>query len=323
MDNQLVQCRQVERKYLLEITKCLRYPTRQGIPLQGHDDNDNFTQLLFLLETKDNKSPKMNHFDGNLGDKYNRHDVQNDLLKIMGAQVLREKLAVIRDCNFFLVMSDEGSDVSNKEQLSFCVRTVGENLNVDEDFFGFYEIDNIKSKTFFNAIKDILLSCSLSLDDCRGQTYDAASNKMGKHIGILTKISAGQPKAIETHCQGHSSRLAVKSLTKDYKIPKDTMGTVGEISALLKYSSKREKKVFDKITDNIEGKSDEEVTNQQANKLDKLCVTRWTVRAECFRKIKEYQASLQVMRGSLEEKLDFETKSRIGGCKQQLESFSF
>ena len=29
------------------------------------------------------------------------------------------------------------------------------------------------------------------------------------------------------------------------------------------------------------------------------------------------------MRDSLEEKLDFETKSRTVGCKKQLESFSF
>ena len=242
MDNQLVQGRQVERKYLIEIIKCLRYLTRQAIPLQGHDGNDNFTQLLFLLGTKDNKSPKMNHFDGKLGDKYNHHDVQNDLLNIMGAQVLREKLAVIRDRKLFLVMSDEWSDIRNKEQLSFCVRTVGENLNVDEDSLGFYEIDNIKSKTFFNEIKDILLSCSVSLDDCRGQTYDGASNMMDKHIGALTKISAEQPKPIETHFQGHSSRLAVKSLTKDCEIPRDTMATVDEICVLVKYSPKREKK---------------------------------------------------------------------------------
>ena len=79
-----------------------------------------------------------------------------------------------------------------------------------------------------------------------------------------------------------------------------------------------------KITDNIEGKFDEETTSQQASKLNKHCVTRWTVRAVCFRKIKENcQALLQLMRDSLEEKLDFETKSRIVGCKKQLESFSF
>ena len=46
MDSELVQGRQVERKFLLEVTKYLRYLARQVIPLHGHDENDNYTQLL-------------------------------------------------------------------------------------------------------------------------------------------------------------------------------------------------------------------------------------------------------------------------------------
>ena len=39
--------------------------------------------------------------------------------------------------------------------------------------------------------------------------------------------------------------------------------------------------------------------------------------------MKTYQVLFQLMRDSLEEKLDFETKSRVAGCKKLLESFSF
>ena len=46
-----------------------------------------------------------------------------------------------------------------------------------------------------NAIKDILLRCSLSLDDCRGQTYDGASNMMGKHTGeFQPKLAQSNPR---------------------------------------------------------------------------------------------------------------------------------
>ena len=83
----------------------------------------------------------------------------------MGAQVLREKLPTIRDRKFFSIMVDEGTDINNLEQLSFCARTVAYDLNVDEDFLEFYEIVNIKSDTIVKAIKDILMRCSLSLDD--------------------------------------------------------------------------------------------------------------------------------------------------------------
>ena len=96
--------------------------------------------------------------------------MHNELLNIMGAQVLREKLATIRDRKFFSIMADEGTYISNLEQLVFCARTVDNDLNDDKDFLGFYEIVNIKSETVVRATKDILMRCSLSLDDCRGQT---------------------------------------------------------------------------------------------------------------------------------------------------------
>ena len=83
-------------------------------------------------------------------------------------------------------MADEGTDVSNKEQLSFCIRTVNQDLNSFEDFIGFHELENIKSDTIVHVIKDILIRMRLSLDDCRGQTYDGASNMMGKKSGVST-----------------------------------------------------------------------------------------------------------------------------------------
>ena len=57
----------------------------------------------------------MDHLDGKVGNKYNHHDVQNELLNKMGAQVLQEKLATIRDRNFFSIMADGGTDISNLE----------------------------------------------------------------------------------------------------------------------------------------------------------------------------------------------------------------
>ena len=60
-------------------------------------------------------------------------------------------------------MADEYTYIPNKEQFSFYIRTVGENLEVKEDFIGFYKLENINSVTVVNAIKDILLRFNLSL----------------------------------------------------------------------------------------------------------------------------------------------------------------
>ena len=50
------------------------------------------------------------------------------------------------------------------------------------------------------------------------KTYDEASTMMGKHIGVSTKIIVEQPKAIKKYCQGHSSRLVLKSMSKNSEI---------------------------------------------------------------------------------------------------------
>ena len=178
-------------------------------------------------------------------------------------------------------MCDEGTDCSNLEQLSFNI-SVDDDLKVHEDFLGFYEADNIKSDTIVAAIKDSLLRFNLSLDSCRGQIYDGASNMLGKKSDFATQLSAIQPKALPTHCFGHSVSLAVKDLTSDCKLLGDTMGTVGEITVLVKFSPKREKMLGD-INENVEG-LDQEGLEVRRESLDKLCATRWTVRPIVFKK---------------------------------------
>lgn len=319
IDDQITRRRSIERKYLLDVLRCLRYLARQGISLQGLDNNDNLTQLLLLMGTKDESIT--NRLHEHKGYKYTHHDVQNELLNNMATEVLRLKLSAIQERKFFSIIADEGTDVSNVEQLSFCLRSVDSELTVSEDFVGFYELSNIKSETIVAAIKDILMRCHLNLNNCRGQTYDGANNMMGKRSGVSTKILEEQPKALATHCQGHSLSLAIKALTNDCTILSETLGAVGEICVLVKYSPKREK-MLGAIMDNIEGEIEEFQLGYQ--KLDKLCVTRWTIRAKCFKKVLDnYQALLELWEQSLEEKLDSDTKARIVGCKGQMQTFKF
>ena len=131
---------------------------------------------------------------------------------------------------------------------------------------------------------------------------------MGKRSGVSTQILAEQLKAMTTCC------LAIKSLKQDCTILRDVMGTVGKICVLVKYSLKREK-MLGSIVENKEGEFDKSCRSVNKN-LDKLCVTRWTIRAKCFKKILDnYEALLEC--------LDFDTKSRNEGCKNQMKLFKF
>ena len=133
---------------------------------------------MMLLGTKEESI--VAHLDGTIGTKYTHQDIHNQSFNIMSRHVLLSKLGTIRKNVFFSIMADEY--ITKKEQFSFCICTVDDNLEVKEDFLGFYHLENIKSATVVNAIKDILLSFNLSLQHCRGQTYDGASNMMEKKV---------------------------------------------------------------------------------------------------------------------------------------------
>ena len=98
---------------------------------------------------------------------------------------------------------------------------------------------DIKIDTIVTAIKDSLLRMQLSLNDLGAQAYDGASNMFGNNTGVSVQIAAEQPKALSTHCQGHSLNLEIKITMTSSKQMKDIMGTVTEIISLVKYSSSR------------------------------------------------------------------------------------
>ena len=217
---------------MIDVIRYLRFLARQGIAIQGNPGDNNFTQLLKLLRTK---YPSIHSMLEKTTLKYTHNDIQKKLLELKAQQVLHEKLKEISENNFFAIMGDKYTDISNLEQLSMCLRTVSDNLEIQEDFLGFYELNNINSNSTVHAIKDVLLRSNISLQSCQGQTYDNASNMMGEKSG----------KSTDTHCHRHSLSLVVKDLTSPYEVLFNTMSTIGEICVLVKYSPLKGRKYLD------------------------------------------------------------------------------
>ena len=53
-------------------------------------------------------------------------------------------------------MADEMADISNKEQLVFCIRWVDNNLTPQEEFIGMHPLVNTSADYIVSVIKDIL-----------------------------------------------------------------------------------------------------------------------------------------------------------------------
>ena len=120
------------------------------------------------------------------------------------------------------------------------MRWVDNVLEAREIFIGLYEINDIESITLIKVIKDVLLRLNLSLANIRGQCYDGASVMTG-HKNVVAKcIQDIKPRAVLTHCYGHSLNLAVPDSVKACKIMKDVLETVREITKLIKFSPRTE-----------------------------------------------------------------------------------
>ena len=229
------------RKCLLAIVSTVRFLARQGLPLRGAsrgdssgsgEINSNFMQLLLLRKEE---IPDLDAWLEKSQDRFTSPDIQNEFLQIMALTVLRgitERLTG----RYFSIMVDETTDISNVEQLVFCIRFVDGHLNCHEEFIGLHSMDSISADSIIRTIEDILLRLSLSLQNCRGQCYDGASSMAGCKTGVSTTILQKEHRALYTHCYGHALNLAVQDAVKANVILRDTLDTIEEMTKLIKKS---------------------------------------------------------------------------------------
>ena len=87
---------------------------------------------------------------------------------MMAVNVLRDIAGFIQKAKFFSLMADEVTDSSNKEQVIVCLRSVDENFEPHEDFFGIHAVESIKADILVggperynaeNEFTNFLLAC--------------------------------------------------------------------------------------------------------------------------------------------------------------------
>ena len=303
------------RKILLKILSCIKFLGRQGLALRGDGDESdgNFLQLLKLQAdeaTMDWLQRKCN--------KYTSHEIQNEILKIMALNVLRNITLDLQQSPFLTIMIDETTDISNREQVTIVIRRVNEDLEVFEEFLGLYHVESIAAEALTAVIKDSLVRMNLSLKNLRGQCYDGCSTMSGKKSGVAKRISDEEERAVFTHCYGHSLSLAACDSVKRSKIMKNALETTHEITKLIKYSPRR-----DAIFSKLKAESDSVSGNSTAG-IRVLCPTRWTVRADALLSIKNnYSVLLDTWDEALQATKDTESKARIHGVQAQMRTFDF
>ncbi|XP_076913820.1 uncharacterized protein LOC143572581 [Bidens hawaiensis] len=114
----------------------------------------------------------------------------------------------------FGLLTDESSDVSQKEQMAIVVRYVEKCGVVKESLIGGAHVNNPSSATLKEAIVSLLSNNQLSIDEVRGQGYDGASNMQGKFNRLKALILRDNPSAYYIHCFAHQLQLVTVAVAK-------------------------------------------------------------------------------------------------------------
>ena len=107
----------------------------------------------------------------------------------------------------------------------------------------------------------------LPLSGLRGQGYDVASTMSGERAGVQALIKEKQPKAIYTHCAGHSFNLAILNLCSVPPI-RNCVDQIKGFTLWVKYSCKREG-----LLKHIVQKWSQVGTKQSS--IKNVCITQW------------------------------------------------
>lgn len=259
------------RSVLLKLFSSLRFLATQGLAIRGHvDDSSNY---CCLLDLRSEDSNDMKTWISRKGVQYQwlSHDVQNEMLDMMGQDVLRHIVSKIKQATYFTVMIDESADISVTEQVSVCLRTVDDRLNIDEDFVGLYCTESTDSETLYNLVLDVFTRFDIDIHKCRGQCFDGASNVSGVHTGLQARLRTDEPRALFVHCYAHSLSLVLQDAIKNISVCRDVLNMMRDLITFVRSSPKRLAWFTSLQTENVN--------------LRPFCPTRWTLRASSINSV--------------------------------------
>ena len=84
--------------------------------------------------------------------------------------------AEIQQAKYFSLIVDSIPDLSHIDQLTFVFRFVSEEGKTTERFIGFEPIKSYTGESLAGTVLAMLDSLNIDIANCRGQSYDNASN---------------------------------------------------------------------------------------------------------------------------------------------------
>ena len=117
----------IRRAGLLKQLEAMKFLLRQGIALRGHSEEEGNLYQLLTAWSGDCTAIKSWIEER----KYMSHDIVNELITLMGHNILRQLLVRIKCVpSWYAVIVDEATDVACREQMNLSIRYVDDDYTI-------------------------------------------------------------------------------------------------------------------------------------------------------------------------------------------------
>ena len=200
------------------VVEVIKFLAERGLPFRGSDEtvgssnNGNYLGLLELLAKFDPFLSEHINAHGNKGKghtSYLSKDVCEEFISLIGAKILDQIISEIKKSKYYSISLDSTPDLAHIDQLTLIVRYVLPSGPV-ERFIKFLEMEGHRSANLADSLLDFFKEREINIKDCRGQSYDNASNMSGKYNGLQAIIKERCRFAEYIPCFAHSLNLVGK-----------------------------------------------------------------------------------------------------------------
>lgn len=286
IDEELVICINQETEYWKQVLKRIAATVKllagQGLAFRGTNENlqssqkGNYLSCLAYLSEFDSFLAEHLKRCGNKGSghvSYLSHSIVDEFILLMAKTIEISFINEVKSAIYYSLILDSTPDISHIDQLTFILRYVLPNGKIVERFMGFIKITSHTAEHLENVILEKLKGFGIDIKNCRGQTYDNASNMSGKYTGLQARILQRSPSAIFVPCTNHSLNLVANFAAESCSQALYYFLFVQELYTFFSASPQRWKLLSDH-------------THRKRLTVKRLFTTRWSARADAVLAIK-------------------------------------
>ena len=202
---------------LRRVVAVIKFLAQWGMSFRGDDEiigskhNCNFLGLIELIAQFDpflqNHVIVLQYGNAGRGNpSYLSSTIFEECIQLMADKVRSTIVSGIGQAKYYSVSVDSTPDLSHVDQLTIIVRYLlgGEPV---ERFLTFLQLESHKAETLAGDLLLYFGKECIDFNDCRGQSYDNASNMSGRYSGMQARLRSVNPLAFYIPCMAHSLNL--------------------------------------------------------------------------------------------------------------------